>query len=524
MHALPRPTSLDAFLAHRARFLLKGGLWALGVAALGTIATDAAVGLDLPRLVARVLEFLVAALLLRQGRRDSGRWQDWLIAACSWLAATDAYGNASLLEPAAASTASAFLAIGLGLFPVAFRAGLPRFALVAAASVVGLMLGGITDFGTLLVPVLSAGLGLSLAHIQYTMVAESWTLREAAIAASEEAERAAQAKARFLGGVSHDMRTPLHGLFGMIDEVKLGPLSPAQSVAIHRAEHAAEQLSMLVEDALALAEDRQHLLTLRLEPTFPMVPLRSALAMVRGRPTVEIGHLPEAPILTDPRRLQQLLYSLLPSAAEEDIADATRIRVDWTEDRLAFEVTTPAPRHAAEGDGLETRLVQTIIDAMAGSFTRSLDDSGRTRTRVEIPAALATAASLQTSRETGGARVLVVDDNALNRTVLQRMLQTMGITAVVAEDGAEALDRLTTEVFTLVLMDLDMPIMDGLTATRAARERGLSMPIVAVTASATSETPRCCAEAGMDGLIIKPARPADILAVVHAALESASAA
>jgi len=122
--------------------------------------------------------------------------------------------------------------------------------------------------------------------------------------------------------------------------------------------------------------------------------------------------------------------------------------------------------------------------------------------------------------------VLVVEDNAVNRTVLSRLLQAVGCTIVTASDGSEALELLSSQTFDIVLMDVQMPVMDGLTATRLLRKRPgpeSKLPVIALTANVFAEDKQKCIDAGMDGFVGKPINPTALLTAINDAFAVRSA-
>ena len=114
-----------------------------------------------------------------------------------------------------------------------------------------------------------------------------------------------------------------------------------------------------------------------------------------------------------------------------------------------------------------------------------------------------------------GRRVLVAEDNPVNQTIARRMLEKAGITATLVSDGHQVLERCERQRFDLILMDVQMPGLDGLEATRQLRARGDSTPIVALTANATIESHKTCLEAGMSDFISKPFRYQQLQRVLH---------
>ena len=112
-------------------------------------------------------------------------------------------------------------------------------------------------------------------------------------------------------------------------------------------------------------------------------------------------------------------------------------------------------------------------------------------------------------------RVLVVEDEPINREIVSELIREAGLSVDIAENGLEALDKVTASRFDLILMDMQMPVLDGIGATRRLRARGFRPPILALTASAFSEDRNRCLEAGMNDFIIKPIQPESFYATVY---------
>lgn len=384
----------------------------------------------------------------------------------------------------------------------------------------------------------------------------------AAQVARREAVEAAGAKGRFLAVMSHEMRTPLNGVIGYAQLLATRKDLPAEAQAqIEIMQTSGQILLSLINDVLDYSRLEGDRLELNCAP-FSLADLamdageliRPALA---GRPValeIEVSDLVGLTHLGDERRIGQILLNLLGNAAK--FTDRGLIRValersrqqaelDWVRMTVSdtgigiepekleilfapFQQVDSGATRSFSGAGLGLAIVRSLAGLMGGQVgVESEPGKGSTfwvelpLNRVEGAADLATTVPApQDTHEP--AKVLVVDDHPVNRQVAMLMLDAAGFDVATAENGAEAVDAIREGAFDMVFMDLHMPVMDGLTATRAIR--GLpdagraSIPVIAMTAAAMPEDIALCEAAGMDGHIAKPIEHAELVdAAVRAA-------
>lgn len=384
----------------------------------------------------------------------------------------------------------------------------------------------------------------------------------------DAAEAASRAKSSFLATMSHEIRTPMNGVVGMLDVLEHEGLTPAQRGIVETMRASAAALLRIVDDVLDFSKIEAGRLDLE-ETAFDLCPLVVATAEAL-RPQLEAKGLAlevEVPknvwLRGDPTRVGQVLFNLLGNAAKfteagQVAVHATaaplpdgRVRVtlavadtgigldDLARERL-FEPFTQADSSTTRrfgGTGLGLSIVQRLAALMEGDVAvDSVPGEGTTFTVTLILRAAPPAASAPTmpaspatsNASVRGQRVLVVDDHPVNRAVLVRQLELLGIEAHAVEDGHAALGRLRAGGYAALMADIHMPGMDGYALAAALRAmegpNTLRLPIIAVTANAMKGEAERCIAAGMDGYLTKPVTIARLREVLVAWLPVCAAA
>ena len=378
-------------------------------------------------------------------------------------------------------------------------------------------------------------------------------------ARTAELARAARAKDDFLASMSHELRTPLNGILGtveVIDAEVYGPIGAEVRRALGRVAESGEHLLSLINDILDVAKVEAGKIEIEHGPVVAEDICRACLRLVqepahRKRITMGVRVTQELPvILADERRLKQVVLNLLTNAVKftpeggrvgvdveiDDAGEALRIAVWDTGIGIAeqdlsrlfqpfVQLDARLARHHA-GTGLGLALVRRLVELHGGAITVVSELGRGSRFTVQIPARRAptdTGAHHPQQRSASRAlpavqarRVLVADDDATNVSVLRDYLEALGHEVAVAPDGARAIALARETNPDIILMDVQMPVLDGLAATRAIRSAGLTMPIVALTALAMPGDRERCLAAGADEYVTKPASFAQLVAGIDA--------
>ena len=379
--------------------------------------------------------------------------------------------------------------------------------------------------------------------------------------ARDAAQAANRAKSSFLAHMSHEIRTPMNGVMGLTEVVLRSELTERQRELLTMAQRSARSLMGVINDILDLSKIEANRMTLEaVDCDLHDLAQESADAFTlqahEKNLSLHVSISPEVPrrVSTDPLRLRQVLQNLLSNAVKFTRSGGIRLEVSLTEaytqldglqlpPQLQFCVTdTGIGMSAAEvarvfapfmqadpsitrvygGTGLGLAIVRGLVDRMGGGVSvRSAPGQGSSFTVIlpRVPAAGTAEVSIEHPAQWArlhGKRVLLVEDNAVNQTVASAMLEQLGALCVVAGHGEAALQCLRREPFDAVLMDLQMPVLDGMEATRRWRQHedstGLPRtPVIAFTAHALDDDRERCRLAGMDGFVSKPV-DADALA------------
>ena len=366
--------------------------------------------------------------------------------------------------------------------------------------------------------------------------------------AKAEAEAANQAKAEFLANISHEIRTPMNGVLGALQLLDNEPISPQGRELMRRANDCGRMLSQLLNDVLDFSKIEAGQLELSPEPTAPAEALRSVVTLLEPDARAKGIELRTEIvgeglwIEADPLRLRQAIFNLLGNAIKFTAQGHVTARLTLTEGdgrhrgmRLEVQDTgigiSPANQarlferfRQAEsstarrfgGTGLGLSITRALVRMMGGEMGfESREGEGSTFwITASAPAAEPAGLEADLGGVLEGLRVLLVEDNPTNRLVARTMLVRLGATVDEAEDGVTGVKAARSGAFDLILMDIQMPHMDGIEATRAIR--GLDgpaarVPILGLTANVMVHQRAAYIAAGMDGVVAKPISAALLL-------------
>ncbi len=369
---------------------------------------------------------------------------------------------------------------------------------------------------------------------------EAITAHDAPVNRTAEFDRAvAEEFQRLYQAVENELRAQAHSLIAMTERLERQPMGADALVQVHSIHGAGEALLRLASDAKDMIEAQQGRLELHLAPHS----LRGLMDRVQDRWSARaqdagVGLLisydgdPDLSAVIDTERLTQVFDGLIDNALRYtrygSVEVSLKARTDGGQVKLDGRVrdTAAEPMTAGgqdQGVSLPLSLARGVLDSMHGHI-RAESNAGQGVTMVfEVVAdvAIEPAPAIEGRTESGAAHVLVVDDNATNRMVAEALCEMFDCTSETVEDGVEAVEAARTGRFDLILMDIKMPRMDGIAATRAIRSLDgpeAMTPIVALTANVDPEDARSYLAAGMCCVVEKPIKPDRLLQAINTAL------
>ena len=373
--------------------------------------------------------------------------------------------------------------------------------------------------------------------------------------AREEAERANQSKSEFLAMMSHEIRTPLNSVLGMLDILRQSTLTESQSEVLNQMECSADLLLAIISDILDLSKIESG--SFRLSEQWTN--LRDAVTLVISQQKqvaisknlsfeYQCNLDNNKQYWIDSTRLSQVLFNLIGNASKFTDFGGINVSVIERDGELVISVVDtgigiPQSKighlftafHQGDssitrrfgGTGLGLAITKHLVEMMRGTISVKSEENVGSHFEIKIPVLTRNnqdrPVKIEPNHPAKTVNLLVVEDTESNQLVIKLILNKLGHNVFIASHGAEAIAFLEEQRqnIDIILMDVSMPIMDGITATRLIRQKGINIPIIALTAHALESDKTTCMKAGMDGFVSKPVRRQEIYEVIQSLVETA---
>ncbi|MCS0028778.1 ATP-binding protein [Vibrio alginolyticus] len=361
----------------------------------------------------------------------------------------------------------------------------------------------------------------------------------------KRAEESEKATKEFVAMINHELRTPLNGVLGSAELLSRTQLGEEQRHYLNNLTQSGDLLRVIINDLLDFSKMNAGMMEI-IDKVFAWEELEKAIMGVFSAKAAEkrihfsidkkLG-IPEF-LVGDLERITQILVNLVGNAIKFTHLGGVVLRVEWINGIAHFEVEDTgigipieaqpslfdpfvqvdrSAKRSFEGSGLGLAICKNLVDLMQGEISFESEERKGTTFKVSIPlkegqapgAAEGELATIERS-DLAGRSILVVDDIRMNQVIVTQMLKKLDITPDLKANGKEALEAVKNKEYELIFMDCRMPEMDGYEATMYLRERGFTLPIIALTAGTTIEERQKCIDSGMDDILTKPYTATDI--------------
>jgi PAS domain S-box-containing protein len=405
-----------------------------------------------------------------------------------------------------------------------------------------------------------------LAELVSSRTAELALANHSLVQAKDAAQAANLAKSAFLSNMSHEIRTPMSAILGMATILRREGVTPVQAGRLDKINTAADHLLEIINDILDLSKIEAGKFVLEAVPVAVSSVLANISSIMSERAEARglLLEIESAPIpsdlLGDPTRLQQALLNYVANAIKFTDSGTVTLRAFCLEERAgagggsallrfevqdsgvgipcdlqhrlfsAFEQADNSTSRKYGGTGLGLAITRRLVEMMGGEvgfestpgvgstfwLTARLIKNSHPNVIDESATPLIHSAELLIGERFKGTRVLLVDDEPVNRAISEFYLENSGLIVDAAEDGVQAVRCAGENAYALILMDMQMPNLNGLEATRQIRQLPgyLTVPILAMTANAFVEDKACCLAVGMNDFLVKPFSPEQLFSIL----------